>query len=540
VYALAPLTGVLISFAYVDARLRLRIRFLAADWVMGAVALFVLLDYPKFLARLDAGHAIQPYMAALPLLLYIVYRAVIAVEAPIRARWPGSLLIRVTAHPVSLGLCVLVAALSWGALRDRVDDAPAKYRPVTPEEPQIERLGYAAAFDPATVRDLRRVIDVYLGPNDQLFDFTNEPGLYYYMIDREPSSRYFHVTSLAYTAELQEDLLDELRQERPKLITFDSTNTSIVGLASFDGIPTMVHMYLVSQWILDHYRPLLASHDQTIYVRRDLPPASRLDLDLEEKPLTRGVPFLNQTCAWAYAPSFLSGPGMPGPAATPVPARAGAPSDQMTVVGWAGDPEAELPARQVIATVDGKVAGRAQPSLERQDLVDYGLPEGFRRSGFQFQVPLPPGDGRLRVFAVGQDGDRSEIVRLGQRPARGRTEIGGRTIRLVPNAVYGQINSTVRSRGLRFELPPGSQWTDYRWLALDAGPRGFRDGSYAIYDRENRPSPFREITFQTVDRAPNPYVVPVGSCAQWHGYRSRRLFLQVPPGQDIAGVRLIR
>ena len=33
--------------------------------------------------------------------------------------------------------------------------------------------------------------------------------------------------------------------------------------------------------------------------------------------------------------------------------------------------------------------------------------------------------------------------------------------------------------------------------------------------------------------------VQVGSCSQWHGYRSRELFLRTDPSQQIGGVRLL-
>ena len=85
---LAPLAAVLISFAYTVSRLRLRRPFLLADWPMAAVALFVLIYYTEFLARMDLGHAYLPFQVALPLLLYIVYRAVSALDSLIRSRLP--------------------------------------------------------------------------------------------------------------------------------------------------------------------------------------------------------------------------------------------------------------------------------------------------------------------------------------------------------------------------------------------------------------------------------------------------------------------
>ena len=118
--------------------------------------------------------------------------------------------------------------------------------------------------------------------------------------------------------------------------------------------------------------------------------------------------------------------------------------------------------------------------------------------------------------------------------------IDGRVTKLVPNAVWGQINSTTHEKALQIVRPPGSRWTDYRWLEVDAGPSGFRKGTFTVYDRQTRPSMGREITFQTLDDSPGRYIVPVGSCAQWHGYGGRRLFINHDTPQDISAVRLIR
>jgi hypothetical protein len=538
VLALAPPVALLISFAYAVSRVRLRRGFYSADWVMAAAALFLLIYYPKFLSRMDTGHVYQPFVAGLPLMFFIVYRAVGAIEGAIRNRWPQNFALRVSAHPVSLALVVLVTALSWGTFHDRLGKAPAFYRPGVSAPPQYARVGYTQVFDGAAYRDLKRVIDTYLGPNDRLFDFSNTPELFFYFMNRDPSTRYFQVT-LAYPAVFQADLIDRLSKASPKLIVFDNDSKPFIGLSNFDGMPTMVHLYDVSQWILDRYRPLLWTHGFTIYARRDMPPASQAHLHLAAKPVTRGVAFSVQPCTWGSAPNFLSGPGTPPPGTRALGAHAHTAPDQVNVIGWAGDPAAKQPTREVIATVDGKIVGRVEPKLDRPDVVAYGLPKGFERAGFQIQVPVAR-SGRLRLFAVSRDGELTQIVRQGGHPAKGTIRVGGRNVHLEPNAVYGQINSTTRTQALQIELPPGSHWTDYRWLELDAGESGFRDGTFTVYDRQARPSTGREITFQTLDRSPRSYVVPVGSCAQWHAYRGNRLYLNHDTPQDISAVRLIR
>jgi hypothetical protein len=542
-FALGPPLALVIAFAYAVVRLRLRRPFLTADWVMGATALFVLIYFPKFLSRMDTGHVSETFTLALPLLLYILFRVVAWAEALVRDRWPASPFFRVTARPLSVSLVVVLGVLAWGTLHSRVTDAPARFRPVAAKPPTLASLGYEQGFDAQAFRDLKRITDAYLGPKDRLFDFTNEPALFHFMIDRSPSTRYFLTAGLADTAELQSDLVDRLRQARPKLIAYDAYLASTAGLSSFDGVPTPVRSYLVSRWILDHYRPLLTSHGHSFYLRRDLPVKPPRALHLAEKPTTRGVPFLSQPCTWGYAPNFLSGPGEPPADAPAIAARVGRVEHRRAILaGWAGDQSAQMPATKVIATLNGRVIGRTTPRFQRPDLPAGGYPQGFLDSGFRLSIPaaaLQTPD-KLHIYAVGPDGAVGELPTGTSAPGRGTVRLLGRTTRLQPQVVVGHIDVALRGPAIQIGLPPGSGWSDYRWLEIDAGKKGFDTGTFALFDHQERMSPSREISFLTLPRSPHRYVIPVSSCAQWHGYRSRRLFLVSAPHQDIAGVRLIR
>jgi hypothetical protein len=538
--ALMPIVATLIAFAYGVTRLRLRLRFRTEDWVMAAAALCTVLYFPKFLSRMDQGHVYETYSVALPLALYIVYRFVEVAEGAVNRTSAGRRISGFVAHPVSLALVVLVAVLGWNRLPDEINDASVAYRPAVWAKPLMKQIGYASAVDPAPFRAMERIIDAYLAPGDRLFDFTNEPALFFYLIDRNPSTRYFHAT-LAKSEDLQRDQIERLRQARPKLIIFD--NTASLGLATWDGIPTNVRHYDVSHWILDNYRPLLTLRTYTIYARRDQPPPWQLDLGLTEKPIFRHPEFHTQQCNWQYAPNFFSGAVEPPPGAQSVAARTAKPARPVvTVMGWAGDKEAQVPVREVIAAVGGRIVGRAVPRIERPDLPTGGWPPGFLRSGFRVQVPTAAlrKPGELHVYGVARDKSVAEVPMGTAASRHGGVRLGGRTVRLEPTAVSGHVDLTVTAPSLQIVLPPRSQWSDYRWLEIDAGNNGFRKGAFALFDRQSRPSPGREISFQTLDRSLQRYIVPVGSCAQWHGYRSRRLFLTITPHQDIAGVRLIR
>ena len=160
------------------------------------------------------------------------------------------------------------------------------------------------------------------------------------------------------------------------------------GLQNFDGVSAGVRLYLISRWILDHYRPLLESHGRTLYALPGARPVSSLHLHLHQQPATTGLRFLGQECSWGYAPTFLGGPADPGPGAQAIRVRPTVASGpQVTLSGWAGDRQTGEPAREVIATVNGRIVGRATPDTERPDVPAAGLPAGFLRSGFELSVP---------------------------------------------------------------------------------------------------------------------------------------------------------
>src|SRR5205823_3107139 len=93
----------------------------------------------------------------------------------------------------------------------------------------------------------------------------------------------------------------------------------------------------------------------------------------------------------------VSRPAMQLGVRSDLPHRTGAPAvpvrsvvarqPQVTFTGWAGDLRARTPAREVIATFNGRIIGRSTPNADRPDVVAAGYPAGFRGSGFRLTSP---------------------------------------------------------------------------------------------------------------------------------------------------------
>jgi hypothetical protein len=530
--AIAPVVLVILAIWFFAVALRARRSPAVDDWVMAALAITVLLYYPKFLARPDI-HVYQPYAVAVPLLVYAVYRVVTLLEnrtAQIASRFGNvSLPAR---YWVTAAALLVVAVASPRGIFDTAGDVPGRLSATAHNEPVSPRLGYLSplATDLTIFSDLERTLDTYLGPDDRLFDFSNNPMLFHFMLDRRPSTRYFHV-SMAIRKDTQSDLIKELERRPPKLVVFSSSPA--FGLPSWDGISNQVRHYDVSQYILDHYRPVLNSHTFVLMARNDLarPVASRTDQ----------LYFANLPCDWGYAPNFLATHPEPEELreAVAVPFR---PTEGVaTVAGWAVDLAASAPAREVVAALGSRVIARATPSSDRADIAGRLEDQRYLRSGFTMIIPGSAPPERLRFFVLTRSGEARELHYgpfSGLAPTTRvpkRVTSAGRSFR-VSSGAYGQIDSAAPER-LTYSLElPAQAGRRFSWLEIRTGS-SFTENTLGVTDE--RGEWIRTIAFKTLDRGQRSVWVQVGACSQWHGFRGNRLYLESAADQQISEVRLV-
>jgi hypothetical protein len=406
----------------------------------------------------------------------------------------------------------------------------------------VTDLGYLSprATNLAIESDLTQIFDAYLEPRDSVFDFSNNPMLFHYLLHRRPTTRYFHV-SMAIRKNTQSDLVKQLERRKPKLIVFVSN--LFLGLPSWDAISNPVRHYDVSEYILDHYRPLLSSHDYLLMARDDLdlePPAELTTL--AEEPTTSQLYFRALPCDWGYAPNFLStGPG--GREASEAVGLSSQPTHGViTTTGWATDLEATRPALEVVAAIGSFVVGHTTPSSERPDIAGGLQNQRFLRSGFTLLLPGSVQLAGIRFWALTRSGTARELI---YGPASGivpttpiprRIEFRGRAFRVIPGGIHGWAEATVaEKRTLEVELPQAASPRDYDWLEIRTRT-AFTDDTIGVTDK--RGDPKRTISFKTLDRGQRSIKVQVGACSQWQGLRGP-LYLESVRGQEISGVRLI-
>jgi hypothetical protein len=303
--ALIPIAAMLATIALLATKVWLRRRLNTLDWMLVAAAVLAFLYYPKFLDRADL-HVGEAFAAAAPMLVILAAALLKAADPVVRWRWRSPSSITAFRYTVA-GLLIAAVVTQWPvSLGQVVSTAPSHFRMVAATEPTIPAIGYAMpqAIDPLLVSDLNTFLHAYMKSGDRIFDFTNEPGLLFYLLDFRPSTAYYTVT-VAIRQVVQQDLVDQLRADRPLFVVFAQRE---VGLPGWDGVPNMVRHYDVSQYLLANYRPFIDVHGQVIYVdkRASLPDPLSLHLPLSTPLISTDLPFRGLSCEWGYSPNYLS------------------------------------------------------------------------------------------------------------------------------------------------------------------------------------------------------------------------------------------
>jgi hypothetical protein len=299
----APVIALLVFGAFFAIQF-LRRRLWVEDWVVAALALFVTFYYRKFLSR-AADHIAGVLQVSIPLLLYLGYRVVTQADRFLGDEGrPHSIRVLARYRPFSLILLVGLILTGSGTVLKRLETLPDHFRARAPAEAPAESFGYATDNADLLTRleDLSTALAALPNPSGRIFDFTNQPAVFHYLLRYQPASRYYHV-SMAIRRSSQRELLSELRDDPPTIVVTLARD----GLPAWDEVPNYVRHYEVSDFLFDHYRPVIWAGGSLLLLRNDLnPPAGwPAGLDLNEPPVTEDLYFLGFPCDWRYAPNFL-------------------------------------------------------------------------------------------------------------------------------------------------------------------------------------------------------------------------------------------
>jgi hypothetical protein len=240
-----------------------------------------------------------------PLIAYVVYRFTTGVEGKLEnSRRPPWIRRLSSLRPLSLAVVLAVVFTTSNKALRMVMSLPDHFHGTAPAPAWLPLLGYSTAetLDRAGFEDLREVLHALPNPTGRIFDFTNQPGMFHYLLRYGSSTRYYHV-SMAIRRATQDDLLDELRMNPPGIVVFHAA----AGLPGWDGVANAVRHYEISAYLVDHYRPVIIAGGNLLMLRNNLalPPGWPSGIDLNVPPIPQNLYFYTMPCDWGYAPNFL-------------------------------------------------------------------------------------------------------------------------------------------------------------------------------------------------------------------------------------------
>jgi hypothetical protein len=303
-WIVAPAAAVLLAVGILAVRVRLRLPLRTNDFLMIAAASFVVLYYAnEFLGRPDPPHAEVAYGGAIPLVMLCLWELVGWLNGWVRARLRGSDAggLRWPVLYVAAAIAGITATTSLPTL---LSDAPANFRATAATEPWLSSLGYVSNSQQQMADDVGTFLSTFLKPGQEIYDFSNQPGLYFYILDYRPATRHFF-TATDYDLASQNETIADINNNRPEFVVMGGSADG--ALPVWDGVSNAVRDYAISQYLLDHYRPFAEVDGQIIYVRDDatatIPPS--LWSALGSQLSVTDLPFQYTDCGWGYAPEFL-------------------------------------------------------------------------------------------------------------------------------------------------------------------------------------------------------------------------------------------
>jgi hypothetical protein len=304
-WVFAPAVGILLGALILGVKMWRRVVLQSLDFVVLAGMLIAVLVYQKFTSRADTPHSIEVYGLCIPLLVIEIWQLMSMVDEALArgARMLWRPLARVRWVALAALAATIVSAL--GTLEALPVRATTQFNIRADAEPWSTSVGYATKDDQTKYADMRTFLGAYLRPGEQIFDFSNEPGLLYYELPYRPAGRYYLIAD-AIPQSVQDDLVRGLSRNKPRFVVLqDSTS---YALPSWDYIANPVRHYDVAQFILDNYRPFANVDGALIYADKSLSLADPVSVSprLSQPVTTATIPFQAIACDWGYAPAYLS------------------------------------------------------------------------------------------------------------------------------------------------------------------------------------------------------------------------------------------
>ncbi len=258
---LSPLS-IAVALAYLIQRW-LRRRSDPLDFALLVLAVFAAVSQRSALGRAEFRHQ---YFAAFLVGPLLVVLAVLFVRK-LRALWlSGADGDRAFTAAIVTACALAVATLFWipDLISARLDDLIRYQARVT----RSFRDGHAEEVR-HRIREVSAQIVTLTGPDEPIFDYSNQPAFYFFA--NRPNPTRFYQVPIISPRRFQAEVIRDLERARPKVII----KTSPEGFDRFDNIPNALRTQAVEAYVLDCYRFYRSIRGVELWTRRpDARPAA--------------------------------------------------------------------------------------------------------------------------------------------------------------------------------------------------------------------------------------------------------------------------
>ena len=544
----------------VVAKLRQRGSWSPMEISMVAGALMSIAYLTKAIDIPDPWHVVESFTVAIPLLVFWTVETLQFLDTWARTTGTRSVnLLRNFNSPhfvtVPLTGLVLVGSLFMpfavgnyifpNSVKHAIMGAPSRFHGIN-QTPASGRLGYTipGSVDTSQINGLGQLLDLYAGPTAPAVDYSNEPGVTYFLLNRVPGSQ-FYIQEVAQTMPTQNKFISDLKASRPPVVILNNTS---FGYPNIDGVPDSIRSYSVSNYIFSNYTPLVNYQGQLLVLRNDLVASAPPLPPLPSGSTAVNVGLSGPTCALGSIPNFFTPPANISSLPKVTPRVTLVSSSTGTSSGWAIDPRTSYPTGRVVAvTSSGKVVANVKTGGWRPDVAFIIRTGKARHSGFTMRIPKDLKE-HLTYYGITKDGYAFLLVPGGSASTVNTVnlpttvKVDGKPYKVFPSYLSGEveISGTGLNRVFKVEIPSGTDLQSYPWLQLSS-QGDFEQSGFTVTNSTSS-IPGAEVTFNTLNRNSKSVVVDVNACVQWHSYQTGKpLFVEIsnaPSGGPI-GVTLL-
>ncbi|HXI12220.1 MAG TPA: hypothetical protein VNM92_06205 [Thermoanaerobaculia bacterium] len=241
-FVLNPLV-IAISLTYLLARLVQR-RLSWLDFSLATLSCFALVTQRTALGRADFPH--QYFSAFLIGPMVVLLLVILADRA--KTIWHASS----TGSRIAIGIAAscllpLLVTVLWvpDLINSRLDET-TRYKQRLKSQPEDDPKA-AVVLD--RVRSVSREVAKLVKPDEPIFDFSNQPALYFFA-DRRNPTRFYQVPILS-PKRFELEVIRALFESQPKVVLMRSPE----GYDSFDGVDNALRAPAVAAYLKDRYAP---------------------------------------------------------------------------------------------------------------------------------------------------------------------------------------------------------------------------------------------------------------------------------------------